>query len=179
MYFVNNILLAHNFARISLKNSYPLWVRINEKQNLLNVTRKYSFLSTSAMRFIQFQRKDSEGRRTHGQSLGLLSEDGTEFADLSKHSLPGTFKQFIETPSHLETVESNLNSLQWESVNEEISLLPPVSEPEKIICIGLNYLGHCKEQNKEAPKEPMFFSKFASAITGPAGDVILPKISNV
>lgn len=37
----------------------------------------------------------------------------------------------------------------------------------KVICVGLNYKGHCDEQNKPYPKEPFFFSKFPSTIIGP------------
>jgi len=185
MYFVNNLLLTHSFARISLKSTNLLRLRICQNSNLSNhinkFTLNYSSSIASAMRFIQFQRNDNEWKRINGQSLGLLSEDGSQFADFSQPgdlSLPMSFKRLFETPEHLKTVESRLSSLQWEPLDDKISLLPPVTEPEKIICIGLNYLGHCKEQNKEAPKEPMFFSKFASAITGPTGNVILPKITN-
>lgn len=155
-------------------------MRILQSKKLSNIsefTRKYSS-NASAMRFIQFQRNDEQWKQAHGKHLGLLSDDGSQFADLYEVSAPN-FKRLVETPSAVNDLKSKLGSLKWEPVNNQISLLSPVTEPEKIICIGLNYLGHCQEQNKEPPKEPMFFSKFASAITGPTGNVILPKITNV
>jgi 2-keto-4-pentenoate hydratase/2-oxohepta-3-ene-1,7-dioic acid hydratase in catechol pathway len=42
-----------------------------------------------------------------------------------------------------------------------------VTKPDKVICVGLNYKGHCDEQNKPYPIEPFFFSKFPSTIIGP------------
>ena len=43
----------------------------------------------------------------------------------------------------------------------------------------MNYADHCREQNVPVPKEPIIFSKFASAIVGPYDDIILPPESQV
>lgn len=127
------------------------------------------------MRFAQFQRK-GDGRTR----LGALSDDGLSIVDLSgQTSVPNDMIEFIKSNISLSDLAANVNNLPSESINSGIELLSPVTNPEKIICIGLNYLGHCKEQNKEPPKEPMFFSKYASALTGPTGDVILHAITNV
>ncbi|XP_027766574.1 fumarylacetoacetate hydrolase domain-containing protein 2A-like, partial [Empidonax traillii] len=56
-------------------------------------------------------------------------------------------------------------------------LLAPVGDPEKLICVGLNYRDHCQEQGLKVPKEPIIFSKFPSAITGPFDDIVLPQDS--
>ena len=55
----------------------------------------------------------------------------------------------------------------------------PIYNPEKLICVGMNYVDHCTEQNIPVPEEPVIFSKFPSSITEPNGPVILPSISNV
>ena len=52
-------------------------------------------------------------------------------------------------------------------------LQAPIYNPEKLICIGMNYVDHCTEQNIPVPKEPVIFSKFSSAITEPNGPVLL------
>jgi len=51
-------------------------------------------------------------------------------------------------------------------------LLPPLPNPGKFICIGLNYQDHCDEQNKPAPSHPILFSKFSNAICGHKDNVI-------
>ena len=61
---------------------------------------------------------------------------------------------------------------------DTVKLLPPVTNPQKILCIGLNYRGHCEEQNKTVPTEPMFFSKYASALVGPTDNIVAHKISD-
>src|SRR5688572_5280363 len=41
-----------------------------------------------------------------------------------------------------------------------IRILPPIPDPEKIICIGLNYADHAAETGAAIPNEPVCFSKF-------------------
>src|SRR4051794_5195263 len=43
---------------------------------------------------------------------------------------------------------------------EQVSLDVPVPDPEKIICIGLNYRSHAAEAGLEPPAAPTFFAKF-------------------
>ena len=41
--------------------------------------------------------------------------------------------------------------------------------PGKIICVGLNYHDHCREQGIEPPAYPMLFAKFGNAVSNPGG----------
>lgn len=50
----------------------------------------------------------------------------------------------------------------------------PVGTPRQIFAIGLNYRGHAEENNLEIPDTPMVFTKFATSITGPFGDITMP-----
>eukprot|EP00042_Codosiga_hollandica_P028078 m.144973 g.144973 ORF g.144973 m.144973 type:complete len:288 (+) comp52672_c0_seq6:84-947(+) len=56
----------------------------------------------------------------------------------------------------------------------DVTLKAPIVKPDKIICIGLNYVDHCTEQNVPVPKEPVVFSKFSSCITDPGQPILLP-----
>src|SRR5262245_27949872 len=56
-------------------------------------------------------------------------------------------------------------------------LAPPVPDPAKIVCLGLNYRDHARESGQAIPDEPVLFSKFASALTGHGAPVVLPKVS--
>jgi 2-keto-4-pentenoate hydratase/2-oxohepta-3-ene-1,7-dioic acid hydratase in catechol pathway len=56
-------------------------------------------------------------------------------------------------------------------------LLPPVPPPEKILCIGLNYLDHAIETGAEPPTEPVVFSKFNTALIGHGDRIVLPTLS--
>jgi 2-keto-4-pentenoate hydratase/2-oxohepta-3-ene-1,7-dioic acid hydratase in catechol pathway len=56
-------------------------------------------------------------------------------------------------------------------------LLPPVT-PQKIICVGRNYLDHARELGNEVPVEPLIFFKPPSSLLKPGGTVLLPKASS-
>jgi 2-keto-4-pentenoate hydratase/2-oxohepta-3-ene-1,7-dioic acid hydratase in catechol pathway len=58
-----------------------------------------------------------------------------------------------------------------------IELLAPVPDPEKIVCIGLNYRDHAAEGRLEPPKVPTFFAKYANALSGDGATVALPAAS--
>jgi 2-keto-4-pentenoate hydratase/2-oxohepta-3-ene-1,7-dioic acid hydratase in catechol pathway len=60
---------------------------------------------------------------------------------------------------------------------EEVRLLPPVTDPEKIVCIGLNYRSHAEEAGIEPPETPTFFAKFRNALAPPDAEVPLPRYS--
>jgi acylpyruvate hydrolase len=56
----------------------------------------------------------------------------------------------------------------------DASLLAPVTDPQKIICLGLNYRDHAEETGQEIPAAPMWFAKFANSLTGSGQDIVLP-----
>ena len=56
-------------------------------------------------------------------------------------------------------------------------LMPPVPDPGKIVCIGLNYRSHAEEQGAEPPETPTFFAKFPNALAAPGAEVALPAAS--
>lgn len=62
---------------------------------------------------------------------------------------------------------------------DSVTLKAPIYDPQKLICVGMNYVDHCTEQNYPVPEEPVIFSKFASAITDPNGAVLLPEETDV
>jgi len=57
----------------------------------------------------------------------------------------------------------------------EVKLKPPVPDPNKIICLGLNYRDHAREAGAELPANPIIFSKFATALIGPGDPIVYPK----
>lgn len=67
----------------------------------------------------------------------------------------------------------------WERTGEslplsEVDLLYPV-EPEKILCVGLNYMSHLRDRPK--PSVPQLFYKPKTALQHPGGAIKLPKDS--
>lgn len=58
---------------------------------------------------------------------------------------------------------------------DSVKILPPISSPSKIICVGLNYYSHCLEQKAKIPERPLLFAKYPSAITGHTFPIIKPE----
>jgi 2-keto-4-pentenoate hydratase/2-oxohepta-3-ene-1,7-dioic acid hydratase in catechol pathway len=59
----------------------------------------------------------------------------------------------------------------------DVDLEPPVPDPDKIVCIGLNYRSHAAEAGLEPPAAPTFFAKFRNSLAPPGADVTLPAAS--
>jgi acylpyruvate hydrolase len=61
---------------------------------------------------------------------------------------------------------------------EGVDILPPLTRPGKIVCIGLNYRSHAEESGVEPPETPTFFAKFSNALSAPGATVTLPHWSS-
>ena len=60
---------------------------------------------------------------------------------------------------------------------DALELGPPVPDPDKIICLGVNYREHAAEAQQELPAVPMFFAKFRNSLIGPTSPILLPRAS--
>ena len=56
--------------------------------------------------------------------------------------------------------------------------LPVIPNPDKILCIGLNYETHRKETGRTEVENPTVFGRFANSQTGHLADIIRPKLSH-
>jgi 2-keto-4-pentenoate hydratase/2-oxohepta-3-ene-1,7-dioic acid hydratase in catechol pathway len=58
-----------------------------------------------------------------------------------------------------------------------VKLLAPVPDPQKVICIGLNYADHAAESGATPPPEPVVFNKFPSAVCASGEPIVLPTVA--
>jgi acylpyruvate hydrolase len=61
---------------------------------------------------------------------------------------------------------------------DRVELGPPVPDPEKIVCLGLNYPEHAAEAALDIPPVPTLFAKFRNSLVGPTSPVIVPAASH-
>ncbi len=54
---------------------------------------------------------------------------------------------------------------------DNVDRLPPVTNPEKVVCVGLNYRDHAEEGDNPIPDEPVLFSKFPTSVSGPESTI--------
>lgn len=56
----------------------------------------------------------------------------------------------------------------------DVTLRAPLRNPGKIICVGLNYADHCREQGVPFPQRPLLFAKFTNAVNDPDAPITWP-----
>ncbi|MDO5614058.1 MAG: ureidoglycolate lyase [Paracoccus sp. (in: a-proteobacteria)] len=102
---------------------------------------------------------------------GLLDDQG-RIRDLSAHvpDIAGA----VLTPDGLARLAA-LNPDDLPLVAGTPRIGPCVGQVGKFICIGLNYADHAAEAGMAVPSEPIVFSKWTSAISGPDDDVEIPR----
>ncbi|WP_456306545.1 fumarylacetoacetate hydrolase family protein [Muricoccus nepalensis] len=59
-----------------------------------------------------------------------------------------------------------------------VELLPPLTRPGKIICVGLNYADHSAESGFAVPSYPTIFARFASSLIGHGAPLLRPAVSD-
>ena len=59
-----------------------------------------------------------------------------------------------------------------------LQFLPVIPNPNKILCVGINYKSHAAESGHDAPALPNIFTRFTDTLTAHAGEMVKPKASN-
>jgi 2-keto-4-pentenoate hydratase/2-oxohepta-3-ene-1,7-dioic acid hydratase in catechol pathway len=83
----------------------------------------------------------------------------------------------LESGALQKVARADLSSLPTESLGAS-RIGAPIHNPTKVICVGLNYLGHIKEANAETPKEPIIFMKAPDSVVGPNDAIVIPPQSD-
>jgi len=123
--------------------------------------------------------------------LGIRTDSGvldveSAARELSGKDVPKTIHEVIERGASATDVLQSLaeratavgDPINSSWLNEEdIQLGPCVTNPGKIICVGLNYRKHAEETNSPVPEFPILFNKFGNALAGHKDDIVLPNVS--
>ena len=107
---------------------------------------------------------------------------GDQFVDLhaADASLPTTVRQLLaidagQRGAAVEVAIKKKDAIRYDAAN--VKFHAPVIDPQKVVCVGLNYKDHAEESGMPIPKEPVLFSKFPSALIGHGENIVLPKVS--
>ncbi len=124
------------------------------------------------MQFVAYSRNGRGGiAARHGSTPfhGLALEDPRSPGDLlallrrGGHALVEAGRLLIDSGAPLDL--------------DDVTLLPPIQNPGKIICIGLNYADHSAESGFKQPEYPAVFARFASSLIGQSEPIIRPSVS--
>lgn len=125
-----------------------------------------------------------EGGRS-GILVGDQLVDGQAAAEMARLSNAGTLVSARAIAAAGREVWSQLveAARRLVSAGEAVSiaaatLAAPITDPDKIICLGLNYRMHADESGLPVPTVPTFFAKFRNSLTGPQAPIVLPRVSD-
>jgi len=109
--------------------------------------------------------------------------DGHTVIDISAAGLdlPGNMVDFIALgQAGLDAAQAAVNSAGDEAKHSlgDVTLLPVVPNPGKIICLGLNYADHAAEGGHELPTYPSLFLRTTSSLTAAGAPVPKTNLSN-
>jgi 2-keto-4-pentenoate hydratase/2-oxohepta-3-ene-1,7-dioic acid hydratase in catechol pathway len=102
--------------------------------------------------------------------------------ELAHALFPPSVRRFLEAgPAAQDAIQAMdtaaaAGRLEWVSHPvAEARLLAPLHDPEKFLCIGLNYKDHAEETKSPIPKEPPLFAKFPTAIIASGDPIVRPR----
>ena len=108
-----------------------------------------------------------------GSRLGALL--GAEIADLTQAGAAASMRALIEggSPALARARAAEGRATRYPLAG--LRLLPPIPDPSKILCCGINYKAHAKENpDARMPDEPFFFAKLPTSLTGPEAAIPYP-----
>lgn len=105
--------------------------------------------------------------------------DGEHVIDLEsvKQTFGTDLKQAIANNRLAELTHDILASLPRLPL-AEVTFLPVIPNPGKVLCIGINYATHVRETGREMPTYPMIFTRFADSQTAHLQPIVRPKASH-
>lgn len=146
------------------------------------------------MKLVTFQYEDKQsigayvdGDRVidlHESYKQMLRQEGkTRIEEKAQAYVPSTMEDFLRGGEDsmeaargvVDYVLKDAGGTVYE--REQVKLLAPLHQPEKIICVGHNYREHILEMGREIPEYPVVFAKFANTIIGPEDDIPFYPIS--
>ena len=106
---------------------------------------------------------------------------GGDFVDLhaTDPGLPTSVKQLLAGSPAIRkaAAEAAASPTAVKYAGTAVKLLPPIPDPGKILCIGLNYRDHAIEGGQPIPTEPVIFGKFPNTLIASGEPIKLPKVS--
>lgn len=119
------------------------------------------------MKFISFRHN---GRPTYGSLIdgGVRAVDDAflrRYPDLKSALAAGALEDAVRSAGE----ELDIASIELE---------PVIPNPGKIVCVGMNYPAHTAELNREQPKAPSLFARYADSIVGHDRPIIRPRVSD-
>lgn len=93
-------------------------------------------------------------------------------------SLPITVRELLEAGETAMQKARSAATMPNAVMVAKPRLHAPIPNPNKVLCIGLNYRDHAEETGAQIPRDPVVFNKFTTAIIGPEDPIAIPSVSS-
>lgn len=113
-----------------------------------------------------------------GEEEGVAIKSGAGYRGLPVSKLGGDLQSFLHDDAALAGLAKKLEGAPQFALSD-VTLLPPIPRPSKILCIGLNYRDHSAESGFEVPTYPAVFARFANSLIAHGDAMIRPNASNL
>ena len=123
------------------------------------------------MRFTSFRQEGIDGlaiMSAFGAATGLTTSDP---------DYPGRLETLIQCGTASLRAAAEVLSRGRAIDLDGVEVLPVLSSPGKIICVGLNYADHSAESGFKQPDYPTLFSRFNSSLIGHGAPLVRPRQS--
>jgi 2-keto-4-pentenoate hydratase/2-oxohepta-3-ene-1,7-dioic acid hydratase in catechol pathway len=111
-------------------------------------------------------------------SYGAVKDDGVVDFD-ARLAAEGcaTLRQLLEA-NRLADAARIVATARPDHALDSIAFAPVIPDPEKIICVGLNYRDHVAETGRTVTEKPALFARFACSQVGHMQPLVKPKVSD-
>jgi 2-keto-4-pentenoate hydratase/2-oxohepta-3-ene-1,7-dioic acid hydratase in catechol pathway len=134
------------------------------------------------------RRNPSQTLQSKGATVKIVSfrtADGTSFGVLSDRGVVDAGRR-LQLPDLRAALTAGalgkvatLVAEQPDHALVDLQLLPPVPNPDKVFCVGLNYATHLKETGRENPPYPMLFPRYPESQVGHLQPMLRPPESEM
>jgi len=115
--------------------------------------------------------------RDGNETYGLIRDDNVATKDSMINQtgvpLPLSIMDFL-FEGWYDEIKDKISSTSFQNKLREFSILNPLPNPSKIICLTFNYPKHAKEQNYESTKDPVIFIKPRTTLCGTDSEIKCP-----
>jgi acylpyruvate hydrolase len=140
------------------------------------------------VKFMNFSRKNVPNVVRLGSIFGNTCFDITKAIGDDLLEFPSVvfcIEDVLQVKDGLTILTDQLRDLKRSSSGIQSFLFPasdvtfraPITHPQKVLGIGLNYKDHVEEIKGQTPKQPLLFAMYASAIIGPEEPIVIPPMS--
>jgi 2-keto-4-pentenoate hydratase/2-oxohepta-3-ene-1,7-dioic acid hydratase in catechol pathway len=115
-------------------------------------------------------------RDGEGDTVGVVDGNGVINVGRASNVEGQTLRQILANGA-LDAARAYAEGRVADSTLDDVTLLPLIPDPEKIICVGLNYASHAAEGGNKLPEFPSLFPRYSNTQVGHGQPMIRPKVS--